>query len=403
MPSQELDNIRNNPDVGTQHSDYVFCDKSSTNFKRILKEYQFELTVEKSEAQLLWLRKSFKRHLKKLLPHQLINHFPNQSIMINKGRLGNNLRQFEAWLRVERPQSISLNEFYPETFCLYKEEDRERFFSQLPDIDSEDNLWIYKPGNSSSGRGIEVFWRTDALRHRYASPEKRPKGDYEIVQRYIQNPLLLNGRKSEIRVYWLIASLDPLLVFLFDEGTVRLTTLPFQLGDYDNQLIHITNVYQQKRHPNYDPNAVLKWSFTDLDRYLYDNGHVDDTNYTATTLMPQIAERLTYIARASHGALQIGYPKVGECFGLYGADIILDSDLNVFVTEIQKGPGLSYDDAIKRRVIPPMMSEAIAIMLEIRRRRLQGLPLQQLNSRKRFQWMIKDTESPTEPTQQLAQ
>jgi hypothetical protein len=119
--------------------------------------------------------------------------------------------------------------------------------------------------------------------------------------------------------------------------------------------------------------------------------------------MPQIAERLTYIARASHGALQIGYPRVGECFGLYGADIILDSDLNVFVTEIQKGPGLSYDDAIKRRVIPPMMSEAIAIMLEIRRRRLQGLPLQQLNSRKRFQWMIKDTESPTEPTQQLAQ
>ena len=128
MPSQELDNIRNNPDVGTQHSDYVFCDKSSTNFKRILKEYQFELTVEKNEAQLLWLRKSFKSHFKKLLPHQLINHFPNQSIMINKGRLGNNLRQFEAWLRVERPQSISLNKFYPETFCLYKEEDRERFF-----------------------------------------------------------------------------------------------------------------------------------------------------------------------------------------------------------------------------------------------------------------------------------
>ena len=55
---------------------------------------------------------------------------------------------------------------------------------------------------------------------------ENPESDY-IVQRYIRNPLLLSGRKSEIRLYWLIANLDPLIVLLYREGTVRLNTLLF--------------------------------------------------------------------------------------------------------------------------------------------------------------------------------
>ena len=78
-----------------------------------------------------------------------------------------------------------------------------------------------------------------------------------IAQRYLTNPLLLSHRKSEIRIYFLVLTLFPLRVLLCNEGTVRLNTLPFELGQWDNPLIHITNVYQQKKHPNYDPDAVL--------------------------------------------------------------------------------------------------------------------------------------------------
>ena len=59
-----------------------------------------------------------------------------------------------------------------------------------------------------------------------------------IMQRYIKRPLLLNDRKSEIRIYWLLASINPLRVLMFNEGTVRLNTLPYQLDQFDNPLIH---------------------------------------------------------------------------------------------------------------------------------------------------------------------
>ena len=145
------------------------------------------------------------------------------------------------------------------------------FFSQKTSEPDKNDLWILKPGNLSSGRGIRIIWDREearALAEASKTPSSGSKQKQYIAQRYIKNPLLLEGRKSEIRIYWLIASLDPLLVLIFKEGTVRLNSLPFKLDDFENQLVHVTNIYQQEHHPDFDPNIVLKWSFADLDSYV---------------------------------------------------------------------------------------------------------------------------------------
>ena len=42
------------------------------------------------------------------------------------------------------------------------------------------------------------------------------------VQKYIENPLLIDGKKFDIRAYMLIASMKPYLV-LYNHGYVRLS------------------------------------------------------------------------------------------------------------------------------------------------------------------------------------
>ena len=41
-----------------------------------------------------------------------------------------------------------------------------------------------------------------------------------VIQRSLQSPLLVDGMRHEIRLYLLVASIDPLIVFLNEEGLV---------------------------------------------------------------------------------------------------------------------------------------------------------------------------------------
>lgn len=60
-----------------------------------------------------------------------------------------------------------------------------------------------------------------------------------FVGRYIQHPLLLDGRKFDIRAYMLIASTVPYLV-LYHKGYVRLSCHKYSFEDTD-LTTHLTN------------------------------------------------------------------------------------------------------------------------------------------------------------------
>ena len=368
----------------------MFCDKASSSAIDAFQQQGFNIQPKPDLAEMLWIRKGYTSLFPSLKKHQLLNHFPNESALINKGYLTETINEYA---RNNPNTEVRAQDLYPESYRLYDPIERKAFFDQLPEQDSKENIWIFKPGNESRGRGIEIMWQLDKLREKYATLGElhiTEKDDQAIIQRYIKNPLLLNERKSEIRIYWLLASLDPLRVLLFDEGTVRLNSLPYQLDHFDNQLIHVTNVYQQYKHPDYDPNVVLKWSFSQLNSYLHQEKKVASAEFTKDILMPKLKKYLAYLARASRDRFALDYPQSGDCFGLYGADVILDDQLNPYISEIQKGPGLSFNDEIKKHVIPPMLGEAARLMFELRQSRLDGKPLTDFKKRKRYQWVINE-------------
>ena len=111
-------------------------------------------------------------------------------------------------------------DFIPLTFHIQEgssDPQFEVFLKQFEENQSEEgkkklqNIWIVKPGeNTNRGNGINVCKDLDNIMNIVDSNVKLNNGKRRsyIVQKYIENPLLINRRKFDIRCYSLVTSIN---------------------------------------------------------------------------------------------------------------------------------------------------------------------------------------------------
>ncbi|KFP08423.1 Protein polyglycylase TTLL10, partial [Calypte anna] len=148
------------------------------------------------------------------------------------------------------PRLLKMKEFFPESFRLDIREERKAFF----ELCKEEQIWICKPSGSNQGQGIfPALNNFQARLHRREEnppstvPHKAPRA--RIVQRYIHQPLLLEGKKFDVRSYLLIACTAPFLLF-YAQGYLRLSCVNYDATS-DDLTVHLTNQSMQKKNPLY--------------------------------------------------------------------------------------------------------------------------------------------------------
>lgn len=87
-------------------------------------------------------------------------------------------------------------------------------YSLLLKRQHKDKFFIVKPENGCQGKGIYL---TNSI-------SKIEKMSPMIVQKYISNPLLIEGLKFDLRIYVLITCVQPLRIFMFKDGLARFAT-----------------------------------------------------------------------------------------------------------------------------------------------------------------------------------
>lgn len=112
-------------------------------------------------------------------------------------------------------------------------------------------LWIMKPVGRCQGRGIFVVDRVSRVAAwKKANDEREPdKREIYIVSKYIEQPLLIGGKKFDLRLYALVLSYSPLKVYLHRGGFARFSAVRYT-NDKESMkdlYVHLTNVAIQKK------------------------------------------------------------------------------------------------------------------------------------------------------------
>ena len=97
--------------------------------------------------------------------------------------------------------------------------------------------YIVKPAGGSEGMGIFL------LRHEHKVPRYKVATTPLVAQDYIA-PMLLDGKKFDLRLYVLIRSVDPLEAYVHREGLARFCTADYAAPSDDNlehSFAHLTN------------------------------------------------------------------------------------------------------------------------------------------------------------------
>ena len=292
--------------------------------------------------------------------------------------------------------------FFPVTFSLESELIQFKdYYTRLNS--SDDNVFILKPTSNSQGRGIALT--VDPIH----DISQLPSMDY-VIQLYIPRPLLIDLKKFDLRIYVLITSIQPLTIFVHNEGLVRIASHryenPTKKNIHDTQM-HLTNYSINKNNANFikstgeeilnNANNSLNSSNTRLGSignkrdFTFLNEHINEVfntiKYTieatnGTSILSEyeispcvelwrridkvivltIASALEKLQKGFISAIQSAGASARDnriCFELLGIDILLNDQMNPFVLEVNHSPSMITDSTLDTLIKEKVLSDTL--------------------------------------------
>lgn len=199
--------------------------------------------------------------------------------------------QYLIYQRLLNNYQCSINDiqFMPISFLMDKEQQCKDFHLYMR-LNENSRTWVLKKSQGYGGDGITVISNTTLIKHMF---DTCPSDHQYILQEYLHDMLLLNGRKFDIRALVLIANSRPYMLF-YHKGYLRVVMNQF--NSQGGRGVHLTNTHVQSMQPNFDPDKHF-WSFEKFQSYL-DLHHPDADRYVSTHLEPHIKNIAIFILKA---------------------------------------------------------------------------------------------------------
>ena len=218
-----------------------------------------------------------------------------------------------------------------------------------------------KRTNLNRGRDIKVFSDLNSIINEIEKYKNENKCTDLLIQKYIEDSLLYNNRKFDIRIWVLFLYISKdykFEAYVFKEGHLKACSENFNI-DSNDLYVHLTNYSIQKYNKNFSKieigNEISFQTFQNqLDKEEGKNFKKD--------IFPKIMRIIAISANISKKKIN----KLGKnnCFEIFGYDFILDKNFDPFLLEINTNPGLEESSPLIEMLVPRMIDDAFRLTVD---------------------------------------
>ena len=413
----------------------------------------WSVTRDVSRAHVLWSDQPGRSYDESLKPWQRYNQFPNTDLWDDKDNMALVMNDYYKQQQQQQQTKTKYNHdhdqnqalvsskqtvrhlpplhSFPESYVLHLPNGLKAFRKRLlKENGGLDIPWVLKNPIINQGKGVTILApRSEALKglvdriqrqqeelsKTKASKEQANGGDGDtggwedqsadddddealermVVQKYICDEMTYGDRKFDVRVFWTVASVDPLIVLYHtQQNYVRIGHAVYDESNFSNSTkAHLTthtfgsaetkatwDEFREyvERHV-LDPGSKFRYRFNgnhnNINKGLLSTieaihrdpfGHVQNQMKTTIAHLVDAYKNLTFNRRSM---------VTENGFSWHAADMIVDNNLDVYIIEGTDGPGKDEDYDFRIKMHDEMLGSVVDIVEEVVNQQEEGRPL----------------------------
>jgi len=251
------------------------------------------------------------------------------------------------------------------------------------------NLWIVKPSAKSRGRGIMTFRDIDKLLEYIGVGESGQSTAMWVVQKYMENPLIIAKRKFDIRQWVLVTDWNPLTIYFYNECYARFSASEYSDDDKDleNVHVHLVNNSVGKDCEDFHKKVIAEdgeeivdcmWSMKQISSFMkfkakdlgifkgHDSGKITNNQEGEDVFQTRCEGRMREIAKCSLMSAQGQVEHRKNSWELYGFDFMFDDDFRPWLIEINSSPACDYSTPTTEDFVPRALTDVLKVVVDLR-------------------------------------
>eukprot|EP00929_Paragymnodinium_shiwhaense_P014333 TRINITY_DN122234_c0_g1_i1.p1 TRINITY_DN122234_c0_g1~~TRINITY_DN122234_c0_g1_i1.p1 ORF type:complete len:1061 (-),score=242.85 TRINITY_DN122234_c0_g1_i1:504-3686(-) len=236
-------------------------------------------------------------------------------------------------------------------------------------LDGMQNIWIIKPVGKSRGRGIRCSDRLASILELGKSGRgrtNRAEASY-VVQKYIENPLIIQRKKFDIRQWVVVSRWNPLAVWFYKDCYLRFSYHDYDPKDLSNRFAHLTNNAISKKAEGFeqDKDETMMHS-DDFQKHLAGLGLKRANGEPMEDPWLELVQpRMKEIVRWSMESVQDSVVHRDSSWELFGYDFMVDEDLNTWLIEVNSAPDISFSTSTTATLVTAMMEDMAKVVVDV--------------------------------------